>query len=63
MRRISPDEATRLHLAAIVGDAHLAGELEDLGLADEEESLEDARLLRPMILEEVEKLREGVSEG
>jgi hypothetical protein len=61
--RINPDEATRLHLAAIVGVAPLAGELKNLGLSDEEESLEDAWLLRPMILEEVEKLREGISEG
>ncbi len=63
MRRISPEEATRLHVAAIVGVAHLAGELEDLGISDEEESLEDAWLLRPMILEEVERLREKRPEG
>jgi hypothetical protein len=63
VKKINPEEATRLHLAAIVGVAHLAGELEDLGLTDEEEILEDARLRRPLILEEVEKLRDKLSGG
>ncbi len=51
------DAVWTVYLGAVVGVAHLAAELERLGLASEDESLEDARQLRPMILEAVEAAR------
>lgn len=63
MNRLDPDDATRLHVASIVGVAALAHELEELGISDPEESLDDARALRPMIFEEVEKVRREAAEG
>ncbi len=47
-----------LGVAAIVGVATLAHELERLGLSDEQESLADARRLRPIVLALVEAARE-----
>ncbi len=48
-----------LYLAAIVGVPHLAVELERLRLSSEDDSLADARGLRPLILEAVEEVRRG----
>jgi hypothetical protein len=54
---LGSDEAVSLYLGAILGDAMLAVELERLGLSNEAESFEDARLLRLEILEAVEAAR------
>lgn len=51
---IGPDEAMEVWLACLCGDAEVALELERLGIADEDDSLEVAGALRPMILEIVE---------
>lgn len=56
---IDPDAASRLHVAAVVGNAALACELEDLGISSPEESLRDARFLRPRILTNVDRRRSG----
>jgi len=59
--RIEPDEAAEVAVAAIVGVPELARELERLGLVTEDESLEEARALRPMILDAAEAARKEAS--
>jgi hypothetical protein len=48
---LGKDGAWRLWMASLCGTPDLALELELLGLSSEEESLDDARSLRPMILD------------
>jgi hypothetical protein len=59
---MSEDDAMSLAAAAVVGEAHLALELERLGLSEQLESLDDARRLRRRLLDEVEKARRGGGE-
>jgi len=59
MIEMDQDTAMQLYAAAVVGSPHLAVELERLGLSEPAESLQDARLLRRDLLEEVEKARKG----
>ena len=54
---LDPETASRLHVAAIVGVAALASELEEVGISGPDESLGDARALRPMIFDCVEQAR------
>ena len=59
--RVDPDEALTVYAAAVVGVPELALQLEWLGISDPDESLDDARLLRKDLLEEVERLRREAS--
>lgn len=56
---LGPDDLEVLATAAIVGVAHLARELKRLGASSEEDSLEDAKRLRPIMMAQVEALRNG----
>ena len=56
-RRLPPDDAETLYVAAVVGAPELAIELERLGISDPDESLQDARLLRKDLLETVARMR------
>lgn len=58
-KELHPDDLMRLGLAAIVGRAHLAAELERVGISSEDDSLEDAVKLRPKVMAEVERARGG----
>lgn len=55
--RIDQENAQTLYTAAVVGTAHLARELERLDILDEDESLEEATALRPLILDEIDTRR------
>ena len=55
-KRVDHDEALTVYAASVVGAPELALQLERLGISDPDESLEDARLLRKDLLEEVERL-------
>lgn len=50
MKRLDADEVLRLYLGALVGTAYLAHELEQMGIADEDDSLDEARWVRPFVL-------------
>jgi hypothetical protein len=54
------DEAQCLHVAAIVGVATLAWELERLGFSDSDDSLADARGMRTIILRAAEAVERDV---
>ncbi len=56
---LTPEDRECLGLAATVGTAMLASELERLGLSDEEDSLLDASRLRPLVLAHIEAARGG----
>lgn len=49
--------AEALHCAAIVGDILLALELVRLGIVEQEEALEEAKALRPLILAAVDEAK------
>jgi hypothetical protein len=57
IENLGHDELMRLGAAAAVGNATLAHDLEEIGLSDRDESLTDARALRPEILAAIEEAR------
>lgn len=61
IEKISPEDAMALWCAALVSVRELAVTLERLGPADEDESLHEARRLRPRLLEAVEAVRGDAS--
>ncbi len=60
---IGPEETPHIYLAATIGNVRLALEHEDLGLSDEEDSLTDARRLRPIVLAIAEAAIEAARGG
>lgn len=54
---LTPDDLMRLGTAAIVGTAMLAHEMELVGISDQDDSLDDARTLRPVVLRAIEDAR------
>jgi hypothetical protein len=63
IEEIARGEAWPLYLASLAGDMELALQLERLGLSDEEDSLVDARRLRPVLFASVEAAVEEVRGG
>ncbi len=57
IEELGPGEAMALTCAGIVGTAELAWELERLNLSNQDDSLEDAASMRPVLLDVVEAAR------
>lgn len=51
------DDLLRLGIAAVVGVPHLAHELEELGISGQEDSLDDARAIMPLVIDALEEAR------